>query len=244
MVSAACPHCKILVVQATSNSEASLAAAENTAARLGAEVISNSYGEQETGQTQTYASAYHHPGHTIVVSSGDAGFHPANFPANLPTVTAAGGTVLARASNNRGWTEQAWIFGGSGCSAYAAKPAWQHDAHCPMRTAADVSAVAVNVPLYDKFWGGWLTVGGTSISAPLIAGTYALAGNATTITPRYPYQHRSSLFDITTGNNDVSGSTPTGQNGGRSCNYDYLCVTKRGYDAPTGLGTPDGTSAF
>ncbi len=50
-----------------------------------------------------------------------------------------------------------------------AKPAWQHDRHCPGRTIADVSAVANDVPIYDKLWGGWLTVGGTSVAAPLIA---------------------------------------------------------------------------
>ena len=28
------------------------------------------------------------------------------------------------------------------------------------------------------------------------------------------------------------------------CGYDLLCVAKKGYDGPTGLGTPDGTGAF
>src|SRR5581483_5019042 len=46
MVSAACPHCKILVVEANSAADQALAAAENTAARLGAQVISNSYGSR------------------------------------------------------------------------------------------------------------------------------------------------------------------------------------------------------
>lgn len=73
MVSAACPHCKILVVQARTDTGANLAAAENTAARLGAQVISNSYGGRESGLTQRYAGAYDHPGHVIVASSGDTG---------------------------------------------------------------------------------------------------------------------------------------------------------------------------
>jgi hypothetical protein len=102
---------------------ASLAFAEDAAAQLGAVVISNSYGGRETGFTQTEAPAYDHPGHVIVASSGDNGFGPAQFPANLATVTAAGGTQLARASNARGWTEKTWNAGGffgasgSGCSA-------------------------------------------------------------------------------------------------------------------------------
>ncbi len=243
MVSAVCPHCKILVVEARNDSVANLAAAENTAARLGAQVISNSYGTQESGFSQVYADDYDHPGHVIVVSNGDNGFTAANFPANLTTVTAVGGTELARAHNARGWTEQVWNnsagAGGSGCSAYVAKPAWQHDPHCAMRTVGDVAAVAWNIPIYEKLQGGWLTVGGTSVSAPLIAGVYALAGNAATVPLGYEYAHAGSLFDITEGNNDWFNGA-----GGATCGYDYLCVAKKGYDAPTGMGTPDGTGAF
>ncbi len=243
MVSAACPLCKILVVEARSPSLADLAIAENTAARLGAQVISDSFGTVESGKSQTYASAYTHPGHVIVAASGDLGFTSASFPASLANVTAVGGTELARATGGRGWTEQAWNLDngatGSGCSAYVPKPKWQHDRHCGMRTVADVSAVASNVAVYDQARRGWLLVGGTSAAAPLIAGVYALAGNATTITPGYEYRHSSSLFDVTVGNNDyLNGS------GGATCGHDYLCVAGQGYDAPTGLGTPDGTGAF
>jgi len=243
MVSAVCPHCKILVVEARNDSYANLAAAENTAARLGAQVISNSYGTPESGFSQAYSADYDHPGHVIVVANGDNGFTAANFPANLTTVTAVGGTQLAKARNARGWTEQVWNnevgAGGSGCSAYVAKPAWQHDAHCSMRTVGDVAAVAWNIPIYEKLQGGWLTVGGTSVSAPVIAGVYALAGNAATVPLGYAYAHAGSLFDITTGNNDWFNGA-----GGATCGFDYLCVAKKGYDAPTGMGTPDGTGAF
>jgi len=248
MVSAACPLCKIVVVEAKEPSFAALAAAEDTAARLGAAVISNSYGARESGFTQAYAKSYDHPGHVVVASSGDTGFTAAAFPANLAAVTAVGGTELARARDARGWTEAVWNTGGgasgSGCSAYVAKPAWQRDPHCPGRTVADVAALAWNVPLYDssipKAEGGpWLTVGGTSAASPLIAGVYALAGNAATVRPGYEYAHASSLFDVTSGNNDWWNGTH-----GAACGNDYLCVAKKGYDAPTGLGTPNGTGAF
>jgi subtilase family protein len=244
MISVACPHCKILVVEANNDLFNNLAATDSTAARLGAQVISNSYGGREDGFLQTLAPAYHHPGHTIVVSSGDFGFTAANFPANLTTVTAVGGTQLSHASNARGWTERVWdqpgIFGAgsSGCSAYEAKPAWQHDPHCPGRTVADVAAVATNVPIYEKSYGGWVSVAGTSISAPLISGVYGLAGNASVIGPGHTYAHARSLFDVTKGSNALFG-TPAA-----TCGSDYLCVAKKGYDAPTGMGTPDGTGAF
>ena len=242
MVSAACPLCKIVVVEARSPKLADLAIAENTAARLGAQVISDSFGTAESGLSQTYAKAYDHPGHVIVAASGDDGFTSANFPADLPTVTAVGGTELAKSTSPRGWTEQAWHqvgATGSACSAWVPKPTWQHDRHCAMRTIADVSAVAANVAVYDQARRGWLLVSGTSAAAPLIAGIYALAGNATTITPGYEYRHANSLFDVTLGNNDSQNGTS-----GATCGHDYLCVAGKGYDAPTGLGTPNGTGAF
>jgi hypothetical protein len=243
MISAACPACRILVVEARSNSDKDMAATEDAAARLGAQVISNSYGQRENGAAMAYARAYDHPGHMIVVSSGDFGFTAAMFPAALGNVTAVGGTQLTKASNPRGWTEQVWNdpagASGSGCSAYVAKPAWQHDAHCRMRAIADVSAVAANIPIYNADYGGWLTVEGTSASAPLIAGIYGLAGNAVTITPGNPYRHASALFDVTAGGNDWFNAA-----GGATCDHDYLCTAAKGYDAPTGLGTPNGTGAF
>jgi subtilase family serine protease len=244
MISAACPRCRILVVEANSPALGDLARSEATAARLGASVISNSYGTREYGYAQKFARWYGQPGHTIVVSAGDAGYTAANFPANLSTVTAAGGTSLARARNARGWTESVWNdpetgAGGSGCSAYVARPAWQPPGDCPMRAVADVSAVATNIPVYNRDWGGWVSVAGTSASAPLIAGIYGLAGNAARIPLGYAYRHASQLYDVTAGNNDWFN-----QAGGASCGGDYLCVAGPGYDAPTGLGTPHGTGAF
>jgi hypothetical protein len=132
----------------------------------------------------------------------------------------------------------------SGCSAYVAKPAWQEDPHCPGRTTADVAAVAWNLTIYDSsiprsLGGPWLLVGGTSAASPLIAGIYALAGNAGTVKPGDEYTHPNALFDITRGDNDWAASTR-----GAVCGHDYLCMAKHGYDAPTGMGTPDGTGAF
>ena len=242
MVSAACPTCRILVVEADGQTLGQLAAAEDTAARLGAVAISNSYGVRETGFSQSYAKAYDHPGHAIVVSSGDFGYTAASFPANLATVTAAGGTQLSRANDKRGWREVVWNAGeasASGCSAYVAKPSWQHDRHCPGRTVADVSALAYNLAIYNKDWGGWFLVGGTSAASPIIAGVYGLAGNAAKVRPGSEYAHAKALFDVTSGNNAFFGG-----GNGKVCGNDYLCVAKKGYDAPTGLGTPDGIGAF
>jgi subtilase family serine protease len=237
MISAACPHCRVLVVEGDTPSPEDLAATETTAVSLGAQVVTNSYGIGETGSTVQYAAAYNHPGHVIVASSGDAGYGPGSFPAVLSSVTSVGGTVLAKADNARGWTESAWQQSSSACSAYVAKPSWQHDSHCGGRTVADVSAVADQIAIYNTDFGGWLPIGGTSASAPFVAGLYGLAGNAATVKPGQQYTHTASLFDVTSGNNDIR------ENGG-ACGNDYLCVAGKGYDAPTGLGSPNGIGAF
>ena len=84
MVSAMCPNCRIVLVEASSNSYANLATAENMAARLGAHVISNSYGGGESG-TQFFESAYNHPGVAVTASTGDSGYNAgAEFPATSP----------------------------------------------------------------------------------------------------------------------------------------------------------------
>ncbi len=239
MVSAICPNCHILLVEANTASFADLGTAENTAASLGANAISNSYGGGESSaETTTYDAYYNHPGHAITVSSGDSGYG-VQYPAASQYVTAVGGTSLSRASNARGWNETVWNGAGSGCSAYETKPSWQTDTGCARRTVADVSAVAdpnTGVAVYDSTpysgQSGWMVFGGTSVASPVIASVYALAGNGASVTyGSYPYGHLSALFDVTSGSNG-------------SCGSSYLCTGKVGYDGPTGNGTPNGAAAF
>jgi subtilase family serine protease len=239
MVSALCPNCKILLVEASSSSLTNLGAAVNTAVALGANVVSNSYGGGESAtELAAERSFYDHPGVAITVSSGDGGFG-VEFPAASQFVTAVGGTSLVRASNARGFGETAWSGAGSGCSAFEPKPAWQTDPGCANRTVADVSAVAdpaTGVAVFDSFGRhssvGWLQFGGTSVAAPLVAAVYALAGNGGGGPgASFPYGHASGLNDVISGSNG-------------SCGGLYLCTAGVGYDGPTGLGTPKGTTAF
>lgn len=114
-----------------------------------------------------------------------------------------------------------------------------HDTGCVGRTVADVAAVAdptTGVAVYDSTphnnQSGWLVAGGTSVAAPLVAATYALSGApAPDSTPAsFLYATPTGLSDVTTGSNGSCGT--------------YLCTATAGYDGPTGLGTPRGTSAF
>jgi hypothetical protein len=237
MVSAICPNCHILLVEANGADIADLGTAVNTAVKMGAKFVSNSYGQSESSSDPGYDAAYfNHPGVVITASAGDDGYG-VSYPAASRYVTSVGGTSLSLSNASRGWTETAWGGTGSGCSADDAKPPWQTDSGCGMRTDNDVAADAdpnTGVAVYDTYdQSGWLEVGGTSASAPIIAAVYALAGPpaAGTYPSSYIYRHTSSLYDITSGWNTFL------------C-FSYLCGAGPGYDGPTGWGTPDGLTAF
>ncbi|HEV7656257.1 MAG TPA: hypothetical protein VGP36_16200 [Mycobacteriales bacterium] len=233
MVSAICPSCHILLVEATSPTNANLGTAVNEAVALGAKFVSNSYG----GGDGTASSAYNHPGVAITASTGDDGFG-VEYPASDSHVTAVGGTSLTRDTSARGWSESAWTGAGSGCSTIQPKPAWQTAVtQCTRKANADVSAVAnpaTGVAVFQTFGAtGFVVYGGTSVSSPIIASVYALAGApAVGSSPAsFPWSHTANLFDVTTGSNGT-------------CTPAILCHAGVGWDGPTGLGTPNGVAAF
>ncbi|SEP51184.1 hypothetical protein SAMN04489732_115179 [Amycolatopsis saalfeldensis] len=239
MVSAACPACKILLVEADSATIDNLGQSVNAAVSLGAKYVSNSYGGGEDGSEASYDSKYYsHPGVAVTASTGDSGYG-ASYPATGAGVTAVGGTSLTADGSSRGWSESAWSGAGSGCSTSVAKPSFQSsvDTGCDKRGEADVSAVAdpnTGVAVYQTYGGnGWAVYGGTSASSPIIASVYALAGapGASDSPNSYPYAHTDGLFDVTSGSNG-------------SCSASQQCNAGPGWDGPTGLGTPNGTAAF
>ncbi len=231
-VSAICPHCHILLVEAKSPSLANLATAEGVAAGKAPTAISNSWGSPEFTGESSDDTKFSHAGLVTTFSTGDTGYGT-SYPSSSPDVVAVGGTQLATNSSARGWTETAWSGAQSGCSSQEAKPGWQTDSGCANRTTADVSALAGSPgeTIYDSYGSdtGWEDFGGTSLASPIIASVYALAYPDSSITTLYA--STSSLFDVTSGSNG-------------SCSGSYLCTAGVGYDGPTGLGTPCGTAAF
>ncbi len=174
-----CPSCHILLVEAESNSNTNLYAAEQTAASLGATEISNSFGG---GEPSFDNAAFNHPGVVIVASSGDYGYlnwfsetapESADYPASSPHVVAVGGTRLNLNATTKAWeSETVWNDGGfsggalkgsgadgGGCSVPFAAPAWQlslanwASVGCGgARAVADVSADAdpyTGIAVYD-----------------------------------------------------------------------------------------------
>ena len=236
-----CQNCRINLYEANSASFANLEAAVNTAAAQGANAISNSYGSfgSDCGPT----SAYNHPGIAVTVSAGDDGFG-ISCPATLNTVVAVGGTNLQLNGSNHYVSESVWNGTGSGCSTLNTAQSWETGESTWTAIACgtgrgmnDVSAdadPATGAAVYDSFGYGWIQVGGTSLSSPLIAAVYALAGNASS----YTYPAQSVYLDSGADLHDVT----TGTNG--TCAHSLQCHAGAGFDLPTGVGSPNGTGAF
>jgi hypothetical protein len=252
---AVCQNCKIVLVEAESNSDFDLEIAEEAAVAAGADEVSNSYGAVSGFAT----SAYDHPGVVITASTGDWGYDNweetglgigANYPASSPDVVAVGGTELSPFTT--AWIgETAWSDAGSGCGTAGAAPVWQTSlpnwtaAGCGgERAVADISADAdpfSGIAIYDStpystYFPGWQTFGGTSLSSPIVAAEFALAGGSHGVA--YPaqtiYANRGSsgLHDIVSGSN-----LPT-------CGGSPICVAGSGWDGPTGVGSPTGLTAL
>ena len=242
MASASCPNCQIILVEANGDNS-DIYAAEDEAASLGVSVISDSWGEPEYSARRPTAAISTTPASPIV-AAGDSGFG-VTFPAACASVTAVGGTTLYQDTSKRGWGESAWSGIGVAAPGRAARPTSPSPPGSTTGCAARARRrTCRRSPTRTPRWPsttptavrGWVAVGGTSAAAPLIAGVYALAGNAATIGPGASlYAHHRALYDVTSGSN----ATP-----GNSCGGSYLCTARTGYDGPTGWGTPHGIGAF
>lgn len=165
--------------------------------------------------------------------------------------------VTSRGTQNFGAT-------GSGCSAIVAKPSWQKDKGCKKRSAVDISAngdpntgvviactpCAAIYHLPNQYIVG---IGGTSESSPIVAAMYALAGNAGSLAsaPQKIWTSGKSKFhDITQGFNDSGNLNPPlpshDTRTGLICkkSFAYICKAGKGYDGPSGWGSPKGLGAL
>ncbi|HEX8113084.1 MAG TPA: S53 family peptidase [Kofleriaceae bacterium] len=235
MASAACPTCKLLLVEAQDDQGDGLFQAQNAASAVpGVVAISDSWGGPSDGtDVSSDAQFFTHTGVSIFVATGDNGVNQKpDWPSTSPHVIGVGGTTLTKSSNARGWVEGAWSGAGSSCSTLIGKPSFQSvvpSAACAKRAASDVAAVAdpnTGLAVFNAANGGWIVVGGTSAASPFVAGVYARYGIAGTNDASFAYAHAGQFFDVTTGKNGSCGGA--------------LCNAGAGWDGPTGLGTPNG----
>ncbi len=244
---AVCQTCKILLVETNSNSLLDLGTGVNTAANMGANAISNSYGGGEFSGEKNYDTFYNHPGVAVTASSGDNGYG-VEYPAASQYVVGVGGTTLQLFTDNSYASESVWSGSGSGCSLFENANSWQvnlsnwNSTGCfGKRGVADVSADAdpsTGVAVYDStpYSGqiGWWQVGGTSLASPIIAGTYVLGGGVlpNTLASSLVYANNTpfNFHDIISGSNGFCGTS--------------MCQAGIGYDGPSGVGSPNGISGF
>jgi hypothetical protein len=261
MVSAACPDCSIVLVEATTTTDLDRM---NTVAAtvVGAAAASNSWGGVESGLDDP--SPYASPGILTLAASGDSGYDnegqslggPAgpNFPATAPSVVGVGGTTLTESGGQYSevvWndaTAQRGLFGGtaaaggSGCSQEFPRPSWQmlpgfSFGSCTMRASVDLSAAAQfnpsglggGIAAYDADDNGWNSVEGTSAATPLVAALLVRLGLAGKDNHELFYKNSTDFNDITSGTNDND----------HLCS-DVMCTAGKGWDGPTGLGSPNG----
>ncbi len=221
-------------------------------------VISISWGGAESSWTSQAMTAMDDAfqaaatmGITVCIASGDNGSSDGaadgsehvDFPASSPFALGCGGTTLKAASGAIG-SEVVWNDGasggasGGGVSGVFAKPAWQANlsavttqgtrAALAMRGVPDVAGNADPQSGYQILVDGSASViGGTSAVAPLWAALIArlnqISGHAAGLVNPKLYQTPTALRDITAGNNG-----------------DFAAAS--GWDACTGLGSPNGTA--
>jgi len=185
---------------------------------------------------------------TVLSGSGDSGGLPmVAFPADLPWVTAVGGTQLTLAPGTpAGYRQVAWPGSAGGISRWFPEPPWQRALPALAQAALrgrrglpDVAADAsLSLNLAVDAGGSWTVANGTSEATPVWAGLIALAdqmagrplGNvnpllyAISTTP----QDAGALVDITRGTNAVPDASPPAPGH----------VASPGWDLVTGLGTP------
>ncbi|WP_329034207.1 S8 family serine peptidase [Streptomyces sp. NBC_00178] len=263
MASAACPSCRLLEISvpwqdAQDDNDVStgdFAQAVDTAVAAGASAVSISYGfRADVQNTHGFRrTALDHKGVAITASTGDGGFNGGVhqlWPSALPSVISVGGVSLPAA----GEEPAAWYAAGSGCEqafgAAKGQPSAVTAACGGHRAASDISAdadPATGVAVYDTYAplseepNNWVVAGGTSASAPYVAGLFTRAGRLSAVDgPSGLYRAPKTAFtDVTSGNTEVYHQCAS-----YPAISPALCNAGPGWDGPTGLGVPHGLGAF
>jgi MYXO-CTERM domain-containing protein len=255
MISAACPDCSIVVMEAASAYGTSLDQMDPLAASMVlASAVSNSWGAPETGSDDD--TFYESPGILTLAASGDDGYlmedvdaDAPGFPASSPYVLAVGGTTLQKTGSvysESVWDDDAFHAGAgstsSGCSLEFPMPSYQSASGfdfgpCKLRASVDVSAAAefygdggAGIAAYVTDAGGWGTYVGTSAASPMVAAILVRLGLAGKDNHTLFYQNGGAFNDITSGNDDSVGI----------CGGTVMCTAGKEWDGPTGLGSPNG----
>ena len=213
MVSAVCPQCHILLVEATSPTMDDLGTAVNTRRHPGRQVRLQQL-RRRRGLHRPQLGRHvlqpprrrHHRRPPVTTATAS------EYPAASQYVTAVGGTSLSpRSQHPRLDRVASWSPArgrGSGCSAYDAKPSWQTDTGCAKRT--DRRRLRGRRPEHRRrglrHLPGQRLARSTAAPAPRRRSSPASTRSparpaAGTYPASYPYAHTGALNDVTTGSN-------------------------------------------
>ena len=209
------PNAKLYLVEAASNSDSDLFAAIDFASTLvtndGGGIVSMSWGHTERSTDTTLETHFQKAGVTYIASSGDA--PGVSYPSSSPSVISAGGTTVSRGPTTGNFIgEGTWQQTGGGSSVYFSRPSYQNVIYSVVglkRGVPDIAAIAdpdTGVWVYSASgitpgWGVW---GGTSVAAPVSAGSishkgYKYTGLRGALTSIYAGNF-GNFRDITSGN--------------------------------------------
>jgi len=233
------PNAQIYLVEANSNSDSDLFAAEDKATALvqaaGGGEVSNSWGGSESSGETGYDSHFQGSGVVYFASAGDTG-GVVGYPSASPYVVSAGGTTIVRKSNGFFEEETAWSDAGGGPSQFEPRPSYQNVIKSIVgshRGTPDISSDAdypsSPVAVYSQYaCGGWCLVGGTSVSSPTIAGIVNAAGEFNTST-KAELTEAYKEYSIPSEYKKYFRNIISGSNG-------YAC--KKGWTFCAGIGSP------
>jgi subtilase family serine protease len=232
------PQAKIMLVEASGQTNAELYQAVDVAVANGATVVSMSWATDEYSGETSDDTHFNVPNVTFVAAAGDSG-HQSLYPAASPYVVAVGGTDLTLTSGGLWQTETAWSDSGGGVSAYEPEPTYQGGVQSTgFRGIPDVAYDAdpsTGIPIYDTVGIykllGWIEIGGTSMGAPEWSALFAIANSMRAAASKTAlnqvqfdlYPIAADFHDIVSGTNGTCGA---------------LCTAGAGYDFVTGLGSP------
>ena len=216
--------------------------------------------EEMAAQGQTLIAAAGDNGSSDCEGSGGANASVAavDDPASQPYVTGVGGLTVNNIDplNETVWNDDCTTTncgaGGGGMSTLWSRPAWQvapgiNTSTQTMRMVPDLSTMADPETGFIQYYtgtgvgfcrhscsGGWGSIGGTSIGAPIVSALVAVAAQACGvarlgfINPSLYAMATTGFNEVTTGNNDLYGIGV----------YD----AGPGYNMAAGLGSPDGAT--
>jgi subtilase family serine protease len=230
------PKSNITVVEAESDKIIDLLVAIEVGKRLNPDIINMSFGVSEFNNCEKI-DIFDNSDILFVASSGDN--NVVEWPSSNPNVLAVGATSLYLNKNNSISMQQTWMNTGCGYSNYFKIPNYQLEVnYTTQRSTVDLSIVGnpdTGCLIYTN--GDYIVIGGTSLSAPIISGMFALINairkknnkklfntnqnsNLSVQNILYNNFYKDDIFyDIIQGTSGQYSATP-------------------GYDLPTGLGTP------